>query len=188
MLVSVTAVVGVFAGVAGFALGVPSGHARASTSSTSRDVAPPTPQRNPTPTRLGLPARPTPTQTATVPSQPVDALAAGDCLQTYSSKSADAYPVVDCGSPHLAQMLSKGELPQSSGVAYPGEQALNAQIDDLCEQHLNWDWVRVWNEDVQVDLRYPDTATLWASGNRIYYCFVYTYSRHELTGSAVATG
>jgi hypothetical protein len=59
-------------------------------------------------------------------------------------------------------------------------------VSDLCEQHLDWNWVAVWNEDVQVDLRYADTASEWASGDRTYYCFVYTYSRHELTGSAVA--
>ncbi|WP_426623998.1 septum formation family protein [Leifsonia sp. McL0607] len=101
-----------------------------------------------------------------MPFRPLGTLTPGDCLQTYTSKSADSYPVIDCGSPHIAQLLSKGELPQSSDAAYPGEEALDTQIGDLCGQHLDWDWVRVRNEDVQVDLRYADTAASWASGDR----------------------
>ena len=188
VLVAITAAVTVvFAGVAAFALAPTSGHAPATASSPSPSQNA-SPQLNLAPTPLGLPARPTSTPpAATVPFQPVGTLTAGDCLQTYPSKTADAYPVIDCASPHIAQLLSKGELPQSPDAAFPGKDALDAQVGDLCEQHLDWDWVAVWNEDVQVDLRYADTAASWASGDRSYYCFVYTYSRHELTGSAVAS-
>lgn len=191
VLVAVTvAVVVVLGGMAAFALGTPSGRAQASGSTTAAETATPaTPPLNPRPTRLGLPPRQTSTPpAATVPEQPVATIAAGDCLQTYPSKSAAGYPVVDCASPHLAQLLSKGRLPQAADTAFPGASSLDTQVGDLCEQHLNWDWVAVWNEDVQLDLRYPDSTTRWASGDRAYYCFVYTYSRHELTGSAVAPG
>jgi hypothetical protein len=191
VLVSVTiAVMLVFVGAASFALGSPSGRpAVRAVSSTSTD-SPQSPHLDPGPTPLGLPPRasPTPTQAATVPSQPVGTLTTGDCLQTYRSKSSDSYPVVDCASPHIAQVLAHGELPQPLGATFPGDDALETQIGDLCQQHLDWDWVRVWNEDVQIDERYPDTATAWQSGDRSYYCFVYTYSRHELTGSAVTAG
>jgi hypothetical protein len=147
----------------------------------------PTPNVNPRPTPLGVPPRPTHTEVATVPAQPVDSLRSGDCLQTYSSKWAAEYPMVDCAAPHIAQLLSRGVLPQPAGAPFPGTKALDAQVTDLCGAPgiLNWDWVAVWNEDVQIDLRYPNTATQWASGARSYYCFVYTFSRHELTGSAV---
>ena len=188
VVVAVTAAVAVvFAGVAAFALAPTSGHAPATETSpsSSQDAEA---HLNLAPTPLGLPPRPTSTPpAATVPFRPIGTLTAGDCLQTYTSKTADAYPVIDCASPHIAQLLSKGDLPQSPDAAFPGKDALDAQVGDLCEQHLDWDWVAVWNEDVQVDLRYADTAASWASGDRSYYCFVYTYSRHELTGSAVAS-
>jgi hypothetical protein len=108
----------------------------------------------------------------------------GDCLQTYDSKWADAYPVVDCSAPHIAQLLATGELPEPAGAAFPGKDALDTEVSDQCVRFLNWHWVAVWNEDVMTDLRYPDTAAQWATGARTYYCFVYTFSRHELTGSA----
>lgn len=189
VLVSVTAAVLVVgAGAAAFALALPSGHTGPASSSTSPGAAS-APQFDPAPTPLGLPARPTPTPapSVTVPMRPLSTLAAGDCLQTYPSKSEAAYPVIDCASPHIAQLLAEGTLPSSAGAAFPGKDALDAQVGSLCEKHLDWAWVAVWNEDVQVDLRYADTPALWASGDRSYYCFVYTYSRHELTGSAVAS-
>lgn len=179
------AVVLALAGAAVFAPAPTSSHAPASAAlPPSQDAAP---LLDVAPTPLGLPPRSTSAPPpATVPFRAVGTLTPGDCLQTYPSKTADAYPVIDCGLPHIAQLLSKGELPQPRGAAFPGKDALDAQVGDLCEQHLDWEWVAVWNEDVQVDLRYADTISAWASGDRSYYCFVYTYSRHELTGSAVA--
>ena len=188
LLVSVTAgVMLAAAAVAVIATAAPAGHAGAVATPTSDNASPHVPT-NPGPTPLRLPPRPTATQVATVPSRPVESLQPGDCLQVYTSQWEAAYPVVDCAAPHIAQLLSRGALPQPSAASFPGTQALDAQVGDLCESHLDWDWVRVWNEDVQVDLRYPDTAAKWASGDRSYDCFVYTYSRHELTGSAVAAG
>jgi hypothetical protein len=185
------AVVGVVAAtvlsIAAFAMAAPAGHARADITAAPSPALPHT--LDPDPTPLGLPPRATPTPpAATVPEQPVAAIATGSCLQVFPSPWADAYPVVDCASPHIAQVLSKGVLPQPSGAAFPGVQPLNAQVSDLCTAPglLNWDWVAVWNEDVQVELRYPRTETDWASGDRAYECFVDTYSRHELTGNAVA--
>ncbi len=121
-----------------------------------------------------------------MPSQPVGSLKPGDCLQLYPSKWADAYPVVDCAAPHIAQLLSEGVLPQPAGAPFPGVRALDTQVADLCAAPgMNWHWVAIWGEDVMTDLRYPNSAAQWATGDRAYYCFVYTYSRHELTGSAM---
>jgi hypothetical protein len=163
------------------------GHALAGgaeSAATSSD-APRIPRGEPNPTPLGLPPRPTATEVATVPSQPIASIAPGACLQVYPSKTAAAYPVVDCAEPHIAQLVSEGELPQASGGAYPGTTALDSQVGDLCAAPgLNWHWVAVWGEDVMTDLRYPD-AGQWDAGARQYYCIVYTYSRHELTGSAM---
>lgn len=166
---------------------IPAGHARGEAAPTSGAESSQTAPVGSRPKPLGLPPRPTPTQVATVPAQPVESLATGDCLQVYPSPWADGYPVVDCAAPHIAQLLSKGVLPEPAGAAFPGTKALETQVTDLCGAPglLNWDWVAVWNEDVQIDLRYPNTAAQWEAGARSYYCFVYTYSRHELTGSAV---
>jgi hypothetical protein len=184
-----TAVVAVVLVVAAALLiGIPAGHAQGHISSASQGEWVPTPDPGLGPTPLGLPPRPTPTQIATAPVQPVGSLKTGDCLQTYPSLWAAGYPVVDCAAPHIAQVLSRGGLPEPAGAPFPGTKALAAEVTDFCTAPglLNWDWVAVWNEDVQTDMRYPDTAALWASGDRSYYCFVFTFSRHELTGSAVA--
>ena len=189
LLVAVTAILGaVLLVVAIQATGLLAGEGdgRAAASSVSPAATPHHPALEPRPRPLGLPPRPTPTHVATVPSQPVDSLRGGDCLQTYDSKWADGYPVVDCSAPHIAQLLSTGVLPQPTSASFPGTAALDTQVSDLCEPFLNWQWVAVWNEDVQLDLRYPDTSEKWATGARSYYCIVYTYSRHELTGSALA--
>jgi hypothetical protein len=187
LLVGITAAVGLAVVTAAIlALGSLAGDTRAEDSPTSQAAAPRIPDLATGPTPLGLPPRPTHTLLATVPSEPVASLASGDCLQTYDSKWADSYPVVGCSAPHIAQLLSSGVLPEAAGSTFPGTAALDTEVSDLCQPHLNWDWVAVWNEDVQVDLRYPDTSEKWATGTRTYYCFVYTYSRHELTGSAVA--
>jgi len=187
VLVAATAAAAVaLLSMAAFANGRSPGHAQADT--TAASSAPPHPL-DPAPTPLGLPPRPThTTPVATVPEQPVGGIAVGACLQVFPSPSASSCPVIDCGSPHIAQVLSKGVLPQSADAPFPGAQALNAQVGDLCTAPglLDWDWVAVWNEDVQVELRYPDSATQWTSGDRAYECFVDTYSRHELTGTAVA--
>jgi hypothetical protein len=175
--------------VAAFASGLPAARQARAHATAAAPSAPPRPL-DPVPTPLGLPRRPTPTPpVATVPEQPVGGIATGACLQVFPSPQEAAYPVIDCASPHLAQVLSKGVLPQAGSAPFPGTQALNAQVGDLCSTPglLNWDWVAVWNEDVQVELRYPNTEAQWASGDRAYECFVDTYSRHELTGTAVAT-
>jgi hypothetical protein len=169
------------------AVRIPVGFARAGVTPASSTASPPIPPVNPL-----LPSDPTPSPTAsevpTAPIQPVSTLTTGDCLQTYPSPWASGYPVVDCSAPHIAQVLSTGTLPQPLDVPFPGATTLTDQVNDLCSAPdlLNWDWVAVWNEDVFVDARYPNTNALWTSGARTYYCFVYTASRHELTGSAVA--
>ena len=155
--------------------------ASSTASSPSAPVDPLLPTKYPTPS-------PTASAVPSVPTQPVSTLKTGDCLQTYPSPWADGYPVVDCADPHIAQVLSTGILPQPLDAAFPGSKALEDQVNDLCSSSdlLNWNWVAVWNEDVFIDARYPNTNALWTSGSRTYYCFVYTFSRHELTGSAVA--
>ncbi|MFE4948772.1 septum formation family protein [Leifsonia sp. NPDC056665] len=186
VLVAATAAAAiVLLSVAAFAGGSPAGHARADQTAASPSSHP----LDPAPTPLGLPPRPTHTPpVATVPEQPVGSIATGACLQVFPSPWANAYPVIDCASPHIAQVISQGTLPQSASAPFPGAQALNTQVGDLCTAPgiLDWNWVAVWNEDVQVELRYPNSAAQWASGDRAYECFVDTYSRHELTGTAVA--
>ncbi|MEN0084697.1 MAG: hypothetical protein AAGC66_08005 [Leifsonia sp.] len=187
LLVGITASVGVALLVVGVLTILPLvGFVHQAAAATSTADSPPGPSWEPGPTPLGLPPRPTATHVATEPAQPLTNLKPGACLQTYDSKWADAFPVVDCSAPHIAQLLATGALPQSAGAAFPGTDALDAQVTDLCSPHLDWHWVAIWGEDVFTDLRYPDTAAKWATGDRTYYCFVFTYSRHELTGSALA--
>ena len=187
LLVTITVAVGVVLIAVGlFATGLPAGGPRADASSGPQAVTQHTPDTGLAPTPLGLPPRQTPTHVVTAPTSPLDSLKSGACLQTYVSKWANGYPVVDCSKPHIAQLLATGVLPQPAGASFPGTTALDTQVSDLCEPFLNWHWVAIWNEDVQLDLRYPNTNATWTSGARSYYCFVYTFSRHELTDSAMS--
>ena len=162
-------------------LTAPGDHARpAAASATPATTHPDTAPRPTHPDIAPIPAQPGAnrggeTIVVTAPLRPLASLRPGDCLQGYASKSEAAYPVVDCTDPHIAQLLSHGVLSQPTGTAYPGSSTLNADIVQRCSQELNWSWVGVWGEDVQIDVRYPDTAAKWESGDRSYYCFVYTY-------------
>jgi Septum formation len=164
----------------------PTGFAHAAITSASPTASAQGPAVDPRPTDDPTPS-PTASAVPSVPTQPVSTLKTGDCLQIYPSPWENGYPVVDCAAPHIAQVLTIGTLPQPSNAPFPGTKALNDQVNDLCSAPnlLDWNWVAIWNEDVYVDPRYPNTNALWASGARSYYCFVYTFSRHELTGSAL---
>lgn len=172
--------------ISAVAIKSPASHARAESASTSPQPSSQAATVNPEPTDQPSPS-PTASDVPTVPTRPVSTLTTGDCLQTYPSQWANGYPVVDCTAPHIAQVLSTGDLPQPSDAPFPGSKALDDQASGLCNalDLVDWNWVGIWNEDVLVAARYPDTDTLWASGARTYYCFIYTSSRHELTDSAI---
>ena len=140
---------------------------------------------------------PSPSPSATVaPVGPVapgvwawDALLGGECLDPFESPWAEKFTVVDCASPHPAQLVYRGTFPTTEGTdpasaPFPGTQALQAQLSVLCTAAGVVDLAAAGQyTDVQFQGSYPATQAQWDAGNRNYYCFVSRSSGEPLTGS-----
>ena len=153
-------------------------------------IASPTP--TPTPTRTPL---------AIGPVEPGtydwNELLGGECLEPYDAETgawAEEYTVVDCATPHAAQMVFRAwfpaepvdpEAPDAEPVwaEYPGEEALQAQISLLCSAPGVVDLAAASAyTDAQVQGSYPMTQEQWES-DPSYYCFVSRSSGEPLTTS-----
>jgi hypothetical protein len=152
------------------------------------------PVASPTPT-----ATPTPTPTPTVTPKPTAAqrpgvhawytLGGGECLQPYSSPWASTFKVVNCATPHTAQLLYTGLLSTNIADPYPGASALASQMNVLCSAPgiVNLQAAQAY-PDLQVQGTYPADASQWASGQRSYYCFATRSSGQPITGSIAGPG
>lgn len=136
-------------------------------------------------------ATPSPTQGlqnlqfATTPAAPGEhgwtELAGGECLSPFTDAWAQTFTVVDCTSPHAAQLTAR--LPVTAGQ-WPGPDALAAQAAEQCQTSaaLNTSAAAAVG-DVQVQGSYaPDQAT-WDQGDTFISCFVTRSSGEPLTGS-----
>jgi hypothetical protein len=163
-------------------------------------VATPTP--TPTPTREPLAAGPVAPGT-----YDWDELLGGECLEPYDVAAgawAEEYTVVDCATPHTAQMVYRAWFPpepvptpdpddpdaepvdpnaEPVWAEYPGPEALQAQISLLCAASGAIDYAAAREyTDAQVQGSYPMTAEQWET-DPSYYCFVSRSSGAPLTKS-----
>jgi hypothetical protein len=148
------------------------------------------------------PARAAPTSTATahrtptpaptvLPPGPVangphrwDRLLGGECLARYPGPWAQQYTVVDCATPHPAQLVLRGRFADPATPGYPGAEALATQLNALCSKPGVIDLAAASTyRDVQIEGSYPATAKQWDAGDHWYYCFVSRASKGPLTGS-----
>jgi hypothetical protein len=153
-------------------------------------IASPTP--TPTPTRTPL---------AIGPVEPGtydwDELLGGECLEPYDAEAgpwAEEFTVVDCATPHAAQMVFRAwfpaepadpEDPDAEPVwgAFPGAAALQAQISLLCSAPGVVDLAAAGAySDAQIQGSYPVTEEQWEL-DPSYYCFVSRSSGEPLTAS-----
>ncbi|MGX5681639.1 septum formation family protein [Schumannella luteola] len=137
---------------------------------------------------------PTPSATATAGPLPVGPVApgeyqwnellGGECLSPYESAWQDRYTVVDCTTPHPAQMVYRGTFPDDSTVAYPGVEELTKRINLLCTAPtvINYQ-IAGTAADIQVTASFAATAEDWDAGDRTFYCFVSRASGENLTAS-----
>lgn len=156
-------------------------------------IVTPTPSVTPTPTPT-----PTPTAVATGPVAPGvhkwTELRGGECLEPFQSPWAETFTVVDCATPHAAQLVYRAAFPGAEAavgatvpVAYPGVAALQAQINLLCTAPGVIDLTAAGAyTDVQFQASYAATSKEWTKGNHDYSCFVSRSSGQPLTAS-VAT-
>ncbi len=150
---------------------------------------------------------PAPTPTATAVAGPVavgvhkwSELRGGECLSPFTTVWAETFTVVDCASPHPAQMVFRATFPPTAAAAatpapsvtavpggYPGLAALQAQINVLCTAPgvINLAAAGAYT-DVQFQASYAANADEWKNGQHDYFCFVMRKSGDPLTAS-VAT-
>jgi hypothetical protein len=131
---------------------------------------------------------PTPTPDPTAP-QPAgvhawDTMFGSECLEPYMSPWDEEFTVVDCATPHAAQLVYRGVLEGESGSEFPGEQAFAEQINVLCSAPGVIDFAAAADyDDLQLQGSYPVTAEQWADGDRYFYCFASRSSGEPLTTS-----
>ena len=153
------------------------------------------PVASPTPTPSATTATPTPTATAaaTGPVAPGkhgwNELRGGECLQPFTTPWANTFTVVDCATPHAAQMVYTGVFSADPTAPFPGAAQLSSQINALCSRSgiLNLAAAGQFN-DAQVQGTYPVTEKQWKDGERSYYCFVNRSSGQPITGSLAGPG
>lgn len=128
-------------------------------------------------------ALPTPTPTETTPSVaaigPVapgehrwDELLGGECIAPYQSAWQDSYVVVNCTTPHPAQMVLRGKFDDPASATYPGIDALQKRVPALCGSPTVINYaVAGTASDIQITASFAADETDWAAGNRTFYCF-----------------
>ncbi|NQX14089.1 septum formation family protein [Microbacteriaceae bacterium VKM Ac-2855] len=136
-----------------------------------------TPAATPTPT-VALPAvGPLPAGTYAW-----NQLLGGECLQPMADVWAEEFTVVDCATPHAAQLVRVA--PVTDVNAFPGPDAMAASVAGFCQADGVVDIATAEAlGDVQVQATYPVTNDQWIAGERDYYCFVSRAGGAALTGS-----
>ncbi|MGA1813239.1 septum formation family protein [Frondihabitans sp. 4ASC-45] len=160
--------------------------------STAAPIATATPKATATSTSTATPkASSTPTPKATAASglaapgvHPYTELGGGECLSAFTDAWQSSYTVVDCGTPHVAQLVYVGALDGAAGSTYPGAAALEAQVSPQCQSDkaINLSAAQAYT-DVQVSDSFPSTAEEWAAGSRTFYCFVNRTGGEQLSSS-----
>ncbi len=122
---------------------------------------------------------PTPTEAPLGPVAPGeyqwDRLLGGECIDPYQGPWEQKYTVVDCSSPHSAQMVIRGTFGTNDGFAtpYPGIEGLQSQVNLLCTAPTVIDYAKAAAyTDIQFEASFAASADEWSSGDRDYYCFV----------------
>jgi hypothetical protein len=113
-----------------------------------------------------------------------DGLLGTECVDPFSSAWQETYIVVDCNSPHAAQMIHHGIFDDEAFAAYPGADVLQSRVNLLCTPAAVIDYAAAKTyDDIQFSASYPATDAQWNAGNRSYYCFVNRASGDSLETS-----
>lgn len=111
-------------------------------------------------------------------------LLGGECLDPYVSPWEESFTVVDCATPHAAQVMGGGDFPEAVGDPFPGADALQAQINVLCTSPTVVDYAAAaLYSDIVIAASYPVTEQEWADGYRSFSCFASRSSGEPLAGS-----
>jgi hypothetical protein len=130
-----------------------------------------TPAAAPVPTETAAPAVPTATQP---PGEyPFGQLFGGECLDPFVDAWAETFTVVDCATPHSAQLVYSGDLAvDGTYPSYPGDSRIGKAALAGCSREgvLNLSAAKKIT-DLQISAAYPASSVAWDSGDTRYFCF-----------------
>jgi len=149
---------------------------------------------------IAIPFKPTvpTTSTPVIPSLPTidvnprpagtwswDELNGGECIEPYTDANQDSYTVVDCDTPHAAQLVRVGDLRKDAGIPiYPGDSAVGpVAIGECFSTGIIKASAYATYPTLSSDARYPTSQTQWNKGDTFYYCFAHTNPVSPITGS-----
>jgi hypothetical protein len=140
------------------------------------------PAAAPTPEVTEAPVAPT---TAQLPGEySFIELFGGECLDPFDTAWASTFIVVDCATPHSAQLVYAGDLAvDGSYLSYPGDDIVGNAAMAECSRKgvLNLAGANTYS-DLLVSSAYPISAEEWDSGETRYYCFVNLSSGDPIDG------
>jgi len=111
-------------------------------------------------------------------------LRGGECLDPWESAWQDSYVVVDCSTPHRAQMVFRGVFDDPAGTLYPGIEALQARTLPLCSAPTAINSAAAAGAaDLQISASFAGDEAEWLAGNPSFFCFVSRAGGEPLTGS-----
>ncbi|GAA2172816.1 hypothetical protein GCM10009784_04770 [Arthrobacter parietis] len=111
-------------------------------------------------------------------------LVAGDCILGFDSTDLSAdVTTVTCTTPHNAQLLATTSFPEDS--EFPGEAALNASGDDLCNSVAIDENAAAEYAGLTLTQVTPTSGT-WADGDRRIDCFVVSDEGNVITDTLLA--
>ena len=111
-------------------------------------------------------------------------LRGGECLEPWESAWQDKYVVVDCATPHRAQMVFRGVFDDQAGTPYPGVEALQERTLPLCSAPTAIDFTAAAGAaDIQISASFAGNEEEWLAGNPSFFCFVSRAGGEPLTGS-----
>jgi Septum formation len=113
-----------------------------------------------------------------------NALLGTECLQPYTSAWDEQYTVVDCATPHAAQLVAHGVFNDEGFAQYPGLDQLLLRVNAVCSAPTAIDYAAAKQfDDIQISASYAVTAKAWDAGQRDYYCFVARSSGEAMSAS-----
>lgn len=114
-----------------------------------------------------------------------DELNGGECIEPYTDANQDSYTVVDCDTPHSAQLVRVGDLRKDAGIPiYPGDSAIGPVATGECfSSGIIKAAAYATYPSLITDVHYPTSQTQWNKGDTFYYCFAHTFPIANITGS-----
>lgn len=125
----------------------------------------------PVPTETAEPALPTAMQP---PGEyPFGQLFGGECLNPFVDAWAETFTVVDCATPHAAQLVYAGDLAiDGTYPSYPGDSRIGNAALAGCSRKGVLDLSAAQKiTDLQISTAYPASSVAWDSGDTRYFCF-----------------